>query len=53
MGLSTLTTYSSWLLLALKILFTISPSSVNKINPSLGLSSLPIGKFFYDSLQNQ
>ena len=41
----TLTMYSfSWLFLARSILFTISPSLVKKINPSLGLSNLPIGK---------
>ena len=34
----------SWLFLALSILFTISPSLVKKINPSLSLSNLPIGK---------
>ena len=44
-GRLTLTMYSfSWLFLALSILFTISPSLVKKINPSLGLSNLPIGK---------
>ena len=43
-GLSTVTTYSfSWLLPALNILFTISPSLVKKINPSDGLSNLPMG----------
>ena len=42
--LFTVTTYSfSCLYLDLKILFTMSPSLVNRINPSLNLSNLPIG----------
>src|SRR5690606_36999184 len=44
-GLFTVTIYSfSWLFLARRILFTISPSLVIRIRPSLSLSNLPIGK---------
>ena len=32
------------IIFGLSILFTISPSLVKKISPSLGLSNLPIGK---------
>ena len=45
MGRSTVTWYSfSWWLRALRILFTMSPSLVRKIKPSLGLSRRPTGK---------